>query len=78
MSMREQFEAWAYKRGYLFIDEQGGKEWDEDSNILWEAFLAGMEEAAQIAEKCPEAINFVGPSSIICPAVASAIRGRMK
>lgn len=41
--MRENFEAWAQKRGYLFIDEQGGKEWDEDSNILYEAYHAGAE-----------------------------------
>ncbi len=45
-SLRESFERWAQKRGYLFLDEQGGKEWDEDSNILSEAWRAGYAAGA--------------------------------
>lgn len=48
--MRARFETWAQKRGYLFIDEQGGKEWDEDSNILYEAYRAGA-SSSTIADK---------------------------
>lgn len=36
------------------------------------------ERCAKIAETCHEAINFVGPTSVIGPAIAVAIRGQNK